>query len=185
MRRHVLVAYASKHGSTGEIAAAVASALRTHGLDTDLYPAGEVRGDLRRYDAVVLGSAVYMKRWRREAVRLLRRHARELPDVPFWVFSSGPVGEGSDLSWCEPPRTIERVERLGAREHVVFGGRVPLDPGNFVERAMARNTPPELADRRDWAEIRRWADGIATALGAGSAEAPQDAGAAPPKVTAP
>jgi menaquinone-dependent protoporphyrinogen oxidase len=185
MPRRVLVAYASKNGSTGEIAAAIASAIRAHGLETDLLPAGEVDGDLRRYDAVVLGSAVYMKRWRREAGRVLRRHARELADVPFWVFSSGPVGESTDLSWCEPPRVVERVERLGAREHVVFGGRVPVDPKNVVERAMKRGTPPEFADRRDWAVIRRWADDIATTLGDGPAEEPQDAAADAPKVTAP
>jgi menaquinone-dependent protoporphyrinogen oxidase len=56
------------------------------------------------------------------------------------------------------------LPRIGAHEHVVFGGRVPLDPGNFVERAMARDTPPELQDRRDWQAIDNWARGIGEKL---------------------
>jgi hypothetical protein len=55
-------------------------------------------------------------------------------------------------------------ERLGARGHVVFGGRVPLELHSFIERAMVKNTPPEFADRRDWEEISRWAAEIATQL---------------------
>ena len=170
MRRTVLVTSASKNGATAEIAAHIALTLGEHGLDVELLPAREVRGDLRRYDAVVLGSAVYMRRWRREAMRLLRRHHRELADVPLWVFSSGMVGEGTDAKWTEPPRVVRMVEQLGAREHVVFGGRVPDEPHNFIERAMKRDTPAEFADLRDWAEIRRWAETIADSLGAGQRE---------------
>jgi menaquinone-dependent protoporphyrinogen oxidase len=59
---------------------------------------------------------------------------------------------------------VAKVERLGARGHVVFGGRVPLEPHNFIERAMVKNTPAEFADRRDWEEISRWAAEIARQL---------------------
>lgn len=83
-----LVAYASKNGSTAEIAQAIAGELRGHGLETDCREAGEVR-DLKAYDAVVLGSAVYMKRWRPSARRFLRRHRASLPGLPWWVFNSG------------------------------------------------------------------------------------------------
>jgi|SRR5579884_589806 len=164
----VLVAYASKNGSTAEIAHAIAEELRRHGLETDFREAGEVR-DLEPYGAVVLGSAVYMKRWRPSARRFLRRHRAALPGLPWWAFNSGPVGKPTDdpraAEWSSPPKVMARVESLGAREHVVFGGRVPSKPKNFVERAMVKNTPSEFADRRDWEEIRRWAGGIASALG--------------------
>ena len=60
---HILVAYASKRGSTGEIADAIADVLRQSGLEVDCKSAGEV-GSLDSYDGIVLGSAVYMKRWR-------------------------------------------------------------------------------------------------------------------------
>jgi menaquinone-dependent protoporphyrinogen oxidase len=164
----VLVAYASKHGSTAEIAEAVAEELRRDGFEADCLEAGGIR-NLGSYGAVVLGSAVYMKRWQGSARRFLRRHRDALRSLPWWVFSSGPVGEPKPddpktAEWLEPPKVMEEVESLGAREHVVFGGRVPADPHNFVERAMAKNTPPEFADRRDWNEIAAWAASIAMQL---------------------
>jgi menaquinone-dependent protoporphyrinogen oxidase len=135
-----------------------------HHRDTDI---GTLQASLEPYDAVVLGSAVYIKRWRGGARRFLRRHAKEVAQRPFWVFSSGPVGEPKgdpNPAWLEPPRIIERVERLGAREHVVFGGRMPVNPGSPTARAMVKNCPPEYRDRRDWDEINAWAAGIAAEL---------------------
>jgi menaquinone-dependent protoporphyrinogen oxidase len=164
----VLVAYASKNGSTAEIAEKIAEELRTDGLEVDCVEADEVR-QLTQYDAVVLGSAVYAKRWRWSARRFIPRHAKTLSTLPWWVFSSGPVGEpkpGDDrgAAWLEPAKTMAKVERLGARAHVVFGGRVATEPHNFIERAMAKNTPARYADRRDWDQIARWADDIASQL---------------------
>jgi menaquinone-dependent protoporphyrinogen oxidase len=162
---NVLVTYASKHGSTAEIAQAIAETLRQSGLSVECAEAREVK-DLAPYDAVLLGSAVYIKRWRGDAKHFLRSHAAELSQRPFWVFSSGPVGEPEgdvDASWLEPPRIIAKVEQLGARGHVVFGGRMPLNPRGPA-RAMVENCPPEYRDRRDWDEIRAWAEGVASEL---------------------
>jgi menaquinone-dependent protoporphyrinogen oxidase len=163
----VLVAYASKHGSTAEIAAAVAEAIRAAGLKAECREAPAVTS-LEPYDAVVLGSAVYMKRWRREARRFLRRHAAGLRERPFWVFSSGPVGDpaNDDAAWTEPAGTIAEAQRLGARDHPVFGGSMPAEPHGMAQRSMVKNTPPEYRDRRDWDEIRAWAAAIAAELGA-------------------
>jgi menaquinone-dependent protoporphyrinogen oxidase len=163
---NVLVAYASRRGSTAEIAEAIAEILRQSGLSVDCIDAGKV-GGVESYDAVVLGSAVYLKRWRGDAKRFLRKHDKELCRRPLWVFSSGPVGDPNneiDPSWLEPPKIIEQVERLGAREHVVFGGRLPVDPKGPMEHAMIKNTPPEYHDGRDWGEIRAWAARIASEL---------------------
>ncbi|HWV84413.1 MAG TPA: flavodoxin domain-containing protein [Capillimicrobium sp.] len=160
----VLIAYASKRGATAEIAEAIAAEIAAAGLDVECRSA-ETVPTIDGYDAVVLGSAMYMRRWRPEARRFLRRHGDALARRPLWVFSSGPVGEAEpDPKWTEPPKTIAEVERLGAREHVVFGGRVPAEPHGFIERAMVRDTPPEVADLRDWDEIRAWANAIAREL---------------------
>ncbi|MGE5408168.1 MAG: flavodoxin domain-containing protein [Syntrophothermus sp.] len=163
----MLVAYASKRGSTAEIAEAVAAELSAAGLDVDCIDSGEV-DDLDGYEAVVLGSAVYTKRWRGDARHFLRHHRKALATMPFWVFSSGPVGDpaNDNPDWEEPPRTIDKVKELGGRGHVVFGGRVPTDPKGPIEKAMARNTPAEFRDRRDWDEIRAWARGVAADLNA-------------------
>jgi menaquinone-dependent protoporphyrinogen oxidase len=159
----VVVAYASKHGATAEIAEAVADQLRQAGHAVDCVPADQV-GGLDSYDAAVVGSAVYMKRWRPEARRLLKRHGKALAERPFWVFSSGPFGEKPDPKWSEPPRVIKLAERLGVRGHVVFGGRLPLEPSNFMERAMVKDCPPDKRDLRDWEAIRAWAAEIGREL---------------------
>jgi menaquinone-dependent protoporphyrinogen oxidase len=157
----VLVAYASKHSSTEEIAQRIAEAMREAGRAADARLASEV-DDLSGYDAVVLGSAVYAKRWQRDARSFARRHARELQDMPVWLFSSGPFGAPEDHPTAPTPPVAEKlVKQLGAREHVMFGGRVPPDPGNFIERAMLKNTPPEQHDARDWPAIEAWARAIA------------------------
>lgn len=161
----VLVAYASKRGSTAEIAEAVAATLRKSGIDAEPAPADGVRS-LEDFDAVVLGSAVYMKRWRGDARHFLRRHREGLEKLPFWVFSSGPAGDPAEDNpeWTEPAKIVHEVERLGARGHVVFGGRLPQEPHGPMEKAMVKNTPPRFKDRRDWDEIRAWSTGVAAEL---------------------
>lgn len=161
----VLVAYSSKRGSTAEIAETVAATLRREGLGVCLEPVEAVR-DLDRFDAVVLGSAVYMKRWRGDAKHFLKKHRKALRQKPFWVFSSGPVGDPAkdNPEWNEPPKLAEKVGEMGGRAHVVFGGCVPAEPKGFMERAMADGVPKEYRDRRDWDEIRGWAQQIASEL---------------------
>lgn len=161
----VLVAYASKRGSTAEIAETVAATLRRDGLGVCLEPVEDVRS-LERFDAVVLGSAVYMKRWRGDARHFLKKHRKTLRQKPFWVFSSGPVGDPAQdgRAWTEPPQLAQKVEDLGGREHVVFGGCVPAEPRGLVERAVVEGVPKEYRDRRDWDEIRRWAKQVASDL---------------------
>lgn len=163
----VLVAYSSKRGSTAEIAETVAATLRREGLGVCLEPV-EAVADLDRFDAVVLGSAVYMKRWRGDAKHFLKKHRKALRQMPFWVFSSGPVGDPAkdNPDWNEPPKLAEKVEEMGGRAHVVFGGCVPAEPKGFMERAMADGVPKEYRDRRNWDEIRGWAQQIAAELAA-------------------
>jgi menaquinone-dependent protoporphyrinogen oxidase len=166
----VLVAYASKRGSTAEIATAVGKTLSEAGVEVDCLESDGV-SDVSPYDAVVLGSAVYMKRWRGDAKHFLRKHSEQLAERPLWVFSSGPVGDpdqAENPEWLEPPKIVKKVEELGAREHVVFGGRLPADPHGPMEKAMVTGVPVEFRDRRDWDEIRAWATGIASELQVGS-----------------
>ena len=161
----VLVAFASKHGATEEIAERVAEELRRCGIDVDLRPADAVR-EVEGYEAIVLGSAVYMGRWRPEARELLRRAARTLAERDLWLFSSGPVGKAAaDPAKATPPGVAKVVARLRARDHMVFGGRVPDEPQGPVARAVVRKFPADQSrDSRDWEVIGRWARGIAAAV---------------------
>ena len=159
----VLVAYASKRGATVEIAKTIADKLRERHLAVDCRPAGSVE-NLFGYDAVVIGSAVYFNRWRPEAMRFLRRHASRLADLPFWTFSSGPVGNSPALGELEPHRERTMAEMLHARGHVVFGGRVQPGGHGPLRRALVSRIPRPYRDRRDWAQIRAWSAPIAAAL---------------------
>jgi menaquinone-dependent protoporphyrinogen oxidase len=161
----VLVAYGTKHGATEAIAETIAKTLSDAGLEVNLERARRVRS-IEPYRAVVLGSAVYAGRWRRDALRLLRRSGLRERDV--WLFSSGPVGESKgDPEQFErmtrPPRVQQAAADIGAHEHVVFGGMVDEDAG-FIRKKMARRIPPELRDLRDWDAIEAWANAIAATL---------------------
>jgi len=163
----VLVAYGTKHGSTAEISERIGDTLRADGHEVEVTPAGDVR-DVGGYDAVVLGSAVYMGRWRKEPLKLLKRLGRDLDGRPLWLFSSGPGADDEPdpaNKWQHPKKVREAGERLGARDQVVFGGRVSAEPGNFMERAMVKNTPADKRDARDFEAIAAWAHDVGRQLG--------------------
>lgn len=160
----VLVAVASRHGGTAELAQSVAEGLRRElpRAHVDVRRAAEV-ADLDGYLAVVLGSGIYFGHWLEEARELLLRCAIPLWDLPVWIFSSGPLGVPG-----RPPEAlldIEEVLRLTrAREHRLFHGR--LDPRllDFPERAVVAALRAPVGDFRDWAEARAWGGEIGAAL---------------------
>jgi menaquinone-dependent protoporphyrinogen oxidase len=82
-------AYATKHGSTREVAEAIAARLRERGLDADLRTAAEIR-TVDDYAAVVLGGSIYIGRWHSDARALLKRQRKALAKVPLFVFAMGP-----------------------------------------------------------------------------------------------
>ncbi|HZD02775.1 MAG TPA: flavodoxin domain-containing protein [Actinomycetes bacterium] len=170
----ILVAYASKHGATREIAERIAETLAAAGEEAEAKPVREAQ-HLDGYHAFVIGSAAYLGHWLKEAVEFVRRNEAILTHRPVWLFSSGPLGteatdaEGRDLrETAEPKELAELREAVHPREHRVFFGA--LDPGKlgFRERAI-RSLPAGRAllpegDFRDWAEIEGWAAGIAQDL---------------------
>ena len=139
--------------------------MREGGLSVDCVEAGEV-GGLESYDAVVLGSAVYMKRWGGDAEHVLRRHGKELSERPFWVFSSGPIGDPShdDPRGRNHAGSLRRRRPSGPRARDIRRW-VPTDPHRPGQHATVENTPREYRDRREWDEIRTWASRIAAELG--------------------
>jgi menaquinone-dependent protoporphyrinogen oxidase len=164
-----LVAYASKHGSTTEIAEAIGAVLRERGLETDVRPAREVR-DVGGYRLVVVGSALYMGKWQSDATDFLKRFERELKTRPTWLFSSGPTGgtPEAEAKVAEANASPERVpppgdvtkrgERIGARGYATFGGSLGVteEVTGLFERWIPRG------DWRDFDAIRAWATAIAS-----------------------
>ncbi len=175
-----LVAYASKHGSTREIAQRIADRLSAGGLATETLPVESV-GKVESYDAVVLGSALYMFHWMGTAKSFVGRNRRALGSRPLWLFSSGPIGPEVDekgnrqLDVCGPRERDELDRTLRPRDHRVFFGAWSKDnkPIGFWENMVrfmpaARDSMP-YGDFRDWQAIEAWADGIAAELRAAKA----------------
>ena len=92
MDKNILVAYASKYGATKEIAEKIGEVLRQADLQADVLPVDGIH-DISPYQAVILGSAVYVGKWQKEAVEFLQTYENILADRPVWLFSSGPTGE--------------------------------------------------------------------------------------------
>ena len=160
MAAHVLVAYATKYGSNREIAEAIAETLREADLEADVRSARSVV-DLVRYDAVVLGSALYAAHWRSDANRFVKRHLEALQERPVWLFSSGPLDPTANSQDIPiSPHVAPEVEPIGIRGHRTFGGR--LLPGTGVPDDILATHPN--GDFRDFGAIREWARGIAEAL---------------------
>lgn len=163
----VLVAYATKHGATEEIAQKIGELLGQAGLSPDVLAAGSV-GDLAPYAGVVLGSAVYVGQWRKEAVAFLKDNEAALAQLPVWIFSSGPTGEGeaAELAndWLLPDALRDIVDRIGPRDIVLFHGEVDLEELGLGESLMIKVVKAPAGDFRDWDAITAWAEGIADTL---------------------
>ena len=158
----VLVCAASKYGATGEIAQAVADVLVGKGFEITVVPPGHV-GAMEEFDAVVLGSAVYMGQWMKPARELAERSAAALAARPVWLFSSGPVGEPAKPA-DNPVDVTKILEVTKARDHQIFTGKLVKKHLSFPDRAMASAIRAAEGDFRNWAEIKAWAAGIADTL---------------------
>jgi menaquinone-dependent protoporphyrinogen oxidase len=168
MRKNILVTYASKYGATKEIADKISQALLKSGMQAEVLPAGAVK-DLTGYQAVVLGSAIYIGKWPKEAVKFLRENEKILAERPVWLFSSGPTGEGDPLALAGgqrlPNSLLPLVNRIHPRDIVVFHGFNNPSRLNFIEKwALKSIVKKPLGDFRDWNAIAKWADGITSSL---------------------
>jgi menaquinone-dependent protoporphyrinogen oxidase len=155
----VLVAAASKHGSTHEMGEVIGAELTQAGLTVDVM-ALEAVTELSDYDAVVLGSGVYVGRWLPEAAEFVRAHAASLGEMPVWLFSSGPLGSPEPMPKGEPEEVSRLVESIGAREHRVFTGRLDREALGLGEKVIVSVVRAPYGDFRDWDGLRDWAASI-------------------------
>ena len=160
----VLIAYASKHGSTQGIAERIAEQLRRMGKQAETRSVDEV-SDPESYEAFVIGSAIYYGSWMKEAMEWVRRSRAVLAQCPVWLFSSGPLGtEVKDIE--EQPKEIAEFQQaIRPRDQRIFFGALDHSKLSFAERMMAKAVRAPEGDFRDWQAIEAWAASIAQDLG--------------------
>jgi menaquinone-dependent protoporphyrinogen oxidase len=157
----VLIAYASSHGSTQEVAEAIAETLRACGPAVSVEHMRKVKS-LKGYSAVILGAPLYMFHWHKDARHFLSQHREALAKQPVAVFALGPIGAGDEKEWQDARANLDKeLSEFSWFTPVtveMFGGK--LDPAGlgFPMKYMMGKLPP--ADLRDWDAIRTWATSL-------------------------
>ncbi len=169
MTQRVVVVYASEFGSTGDVAEAIGAALREAGAAVDVRPVVDVN-DLSRYDAAIIGSAIYNGRWLPEAENFVRFHAATLSRIPVAYFcvcatvrEDTPENRAAARSFLDP--VLAAVPEVKPVDIGVFAGRVETHGLPVPVRLRMRlTTTLRRGDYRDWAAIRAWATQVAPLL---------------------
>lgn len=169
MSTSVLIGYATRYGSTLEVAEVIAATLAEHGLPVEMLPLREVR-TLAGYRAVVLGAPLYMFHWHKEALDFLRRHRKALLERPVIVFVLGPVHDPYDeQEWKDSRAQLDKeLAKFPWFKPValeIFGGKYDPVKLRFPLKMFAGKEP--ASDIRDWTAIRAWIESLRPHLGYG------------------
>lgn len=166
MKTRVLVGYATRYGSTREVAETIAEAVRGAGLDAEVQPLRQVRS-LEGYGAVVIGAALYMYHWHKDARRFLARHRAALAERPVALFALGPTHDPhDDKEWLDSRAQLDQdLAQFPWLKPVaigLFGGKFDPAALRFPLNKLAGSAP--ASDIRDWTAIRAWAVEVARLL---------------------
>ncbi len=167
----ILVTYATRYGSTQEVAEYVAATLREEGLTVQVHPAQDVR-TLEGYRAVVLGAPLYIGQWLKDAQRFLEQHQEALAQRPVAIFSLGPTRAGeleSPETRAQLDQALKKYPWLDPVEAKLFGGKYDPAKLRFPDKLLAMLPASPLhqapaSDVRDWDAIRGWSSELATKL---------------------
>ncbi|MBN2085568.1 MAG: hypothetical protein JW748_10130 [Anaerolineales bacterium] len=171
MEDKVLLAYASKYGSTKEVAEAVAGVLRENGLAASLQPVSKVR-DLAPYSAVVLGAPIYLGSWLGDFRRFLARHQDAFMKRPPAIFTLGPTHSDPD-EWQgvrnQLAQVLAKYPWLNPSTLELFGGKYDPAKLRIPDNLLAALPASPLhgmraSDARDWQAIRSWTQKMAKQL---------------------
>jgi menaquinone-dependent protoporphyrinogen oxidase len=170
MTNSVLVGYATRYGSTEEVAQVVAETLREAGNGVDLQTLRGVRS-LANYRAIVLGAPLFMFHWHKDALGFLSHYRGELLNRPVAVFALGPVHDPHDENeWrdsrAQLAKELAKFPWFKPIAIEMFGGKYDPARLGFPLNKMAGKEP--ASDVRDWPAIRAWAMELGTKLGSTS-----------------
>src|SRR6266516_5159222 len=163
MSASVLVAYATRYGSTQEVAEAVAATLRERGLAVDIQPMREVL-TLDQYRAVVLGAPLYMFHWHKDALHFLAQHREALTQRPVAIFALGPFhADGKEFQEVREQleKELAKFPWLIPAAIAIFGGKFDTQKLTFPHNLVPALKNMPASDVRDWTAIRAWASDLA------------------------
>ena len=160
--KSILLAYATRFGSTQDVAETIAASLRQSGFDVDIQPMSDIK-TLAIYDAVVLGAAIYNAHWHPEAHNFLSRHQAAIKQLPVAIFTLGPLSPSEAAkrnSRRQLDKEMTKYPWLKPVALEIFAGKYdPSKPGlSFFERFLPAR------DYRNWDAIRAWANALAARL---------------------
>jgi len=160
--KSILLAYATRFGSTQEVAENMTAELRKRGLEVDIQPMQEIT-TLDNYDAVVLGAAIYNSKWHTNAHQFLAQHQEALMQRPLAIFALGPLSSSEAAkrnSRRQLDKELAKYPWLNPVALEIFAGKYdPTKPGlgSFYRLLPTR-------DYRDWKAIRTWANALSAQL---------------------
>ena len=158
----VLVGYATRSGSTREVAEAVADSLRQNGVEAYLQPLRGIRS-LAGYRMLVLGAPLYMFRWHKDALSFLSAHRKELATLPAAVFALGPFHD-VEKEWqdirAQLDEELAKFPWFVPVKREVFGGRFDPAKLRFPFSLIPALKKMPASDIRNWDAIRAWAGGL-------------------------
>jgi len=165
MKNKILVAYASRAGSTGEVARVIGKTLGESGAAVEVKPIKNVTS-LIGYDAVVVGSAIRMGKWLPEAVDFVKTNQSLLQEVPTAFFTvcltlheDTKENRATVAAYTEPVRALRQPD-----QEAFFAGVMDYSYLSFFARLMAKWVKAPQGDWRDWTAIQRWARELQTTL---------------------
>jgi menaquinone-dependent protoporphyrinogen oxidase len=166
MSTSILVAYATRYGSTQEVAEVVATTLREKGLEVAIQPMRDTLS-LEGYHAVVLGAALYMNHWHKDALHFLSRYHEALMERPVAIFALGPI-HTDEKEWQgareQLDKELEKFPWLTPIALEILGGKFDPAKLRFPYNLLPGLKNMPVSDVRDWTAIRAWASDLATKL---------------------
>ncbi len=160
--KSILVAYATRYGSTQQAAEIVADALRQAGFQVDLQLMREVKS-LDDYDAIVLGAAIYNAKWHPDAHQFLSQHQQAVTQRPVAIFSLGPTTRNpaaKKRSISQLDKDLDKYPWLKPVAFEMFVGRYDLSKMGLG--SVGRLVP--LRDQSDPNAVRAWASALSAQL---------------------
>jgi menaquinone-dependent protoporphyrinogen oxidase len=166
MSKAILIGYATRYGSTAEVAEKIASTMEEAGQNVEIHPLRDVK-DVAKYSAVVMGAPLFMYRWHKDAKRFLSRHRKSLQNLPVAIFALGPTHDPQDKKvWRDSNdqlnKELERFPWISPVDIQMFGGKYAPEKLKAPLKWFAGSVP--ASDIRDWKSIHSWADGLAGKL---------------------